>query len=36
MGVKDLPYLGNTMVADWEGCPPEVLTKLGLEPEGGK
>ena len=36
MGVKDLPYLGNTMVADWKGCPPEVLTKLGLEPEGGK
>ena len=30
MGVKDLPYLGNTMVADWEGCPPEVLSKLGL------
>jgi hypothetical protein len=36
MGVKDLPYLGNTMVADWKGCPPEVLTKLGLEPEGEK
>jgi gluconate 2-dehydrogenase gamma chain len=30
MGVKDLPYLGNTMVADWEGCPPEVLAKLGF------
>ena len=30
MGVKDLPYLGNTMVADWEGCPPEVLAKLRL------
>ena len=30
MGVKDLPYLGNTVVADWEGCPPEVLAKLGL------
>ena len=30
MGVKDLPYLGNTMVADWAGCPPEVLAKLGL------
>ena len=36
MGVKDLPYLGNTMVADWKGCPPKVLTKLGLEPEGEK
>jgi hypothetical protein len=32
MGVKDLPYLGNTMVADWQGCPPEVLAKLGLNP----
>ena len=36
MGVKDLPYLGNTMVADWEGCPPEVLAKLGLKLEGRK
>jgi hypothetical protein len=36
MGVKDLPYLGNTMVADWQGCPPEVLAKLGLEPETGR
>jgi gluconate 2-dehydrogenase gamma chain len=31
MGVKDLPYLGNIMVADWEGCPPEVLSKLGFD-----
>jgi len=30
MGVKDLPYLGNTMVAEWKGCPPEALKKLGL------
>jgi hypothetical protein len=30
MGVKDLPYLGNTTVADWQGCPAEVLAKLGL------
>jgi hypothetical protein len=36
MGVKDLPYLGNTMVADWKGCPPEVLAKLGLKAEGEK
>jgi len=34
MGIKDLPYLGNTMVADWQGCPPEVLAKLDLKPEG--
>lgn len=35
IGVKDLPYLGNTMVADWQGCPPEVLAKLGLEAKSG-
>ena len=28
MGVKDLPYLGNQMVADWEGCPADVMAKL--------
>lgn len=31
MGVKDLPYLGNQMVSEWKGCPPEVLEKLGLK-----
>ena len=31
MGIADLPYLGNTMVAEWKGCPPEVLAKLGLK-----
>lgn len=36
MGVQDLPYVGNTMVAEWKGCPPEVLAKLGLKGEGGK
>jgi gluconate 2-dehydrogenase gamma chain len=30
MGVKDLPYLGNQMLSEWNGCPPEVLAKLGL------
>ncbi len=29
-GIKDLPYLGNQMVAEWNGCPPEVLAKLGV------
>ncbi len=24
MGVKDLRYMGNTAVAEWKGCPPEV------------
>jgi len=35
-GIKDLPYLGNQMVAEWKGCPPEVLAKLGVayEPKG--
>ncbi len=33
MGVKDLPYLGNTMVAEWKGCPPEALAKLGVKKE---
>jgi len=36
MGVQDLPYLGDTMVAEWEGCAPEVLAKLGLKAAGGK
>lgn len=33
MGVKDLPYLGNQMVAEWKGCPPEVLARLGVQYE---
>jgi Gluconate 2-dehydrogenase subunit 3 len=27
-GVKDLPYLGNKVVAAWEGCPPNVLAQI--------
>lgn len=27
---RDLEYLGNTVVAEWKGCPPAVLAKLGL------
>jgi hypothetical protein len=30
MGVEDLKYMGNTMVAEWKGCPEEALKKLGL------
>ena len=30
MGVEDIEYVGNTFVAEWKGCPPEVLAKLGL------
>ena len=29
-GVKDLPYLGNKMLTEWDGCPTEVLNKLGV------
>ena len=30
MGVEDLKYLGNVMVPNWNGCPPEALKKLGV------
>jgi gluconate 2-dehydrogenase gamma chain len=30
MGIEDLGYMGNTFVAEWKGCPPAVLSKLGL------
>jgi len=33
MGMDDIGYMGNTFVAEWTGCPPEVLTKLGLPPK---
>jgi gluconate 2-dehydrogenase gamma chain len=28
MGVADLPYLGNTVVTDWQGCPPKVWATI--------
>ncbi len=28
MGVADLPYLGNRVVVEWKGCPPEVWAIL--------
>ena len=31
MGVEDLAYQGNGVVAEWKGCPSEALRKLGLE-----
>jgi hypothetical protein len=31
MGVEDLRFMGNTFVAEWKGCPREVLAKAGLE-----
>jgi gluconate 2-dehydrogenase gamma chain len=30
VGVQDLQYMGNTAVAEWNGCPPEALRKLGV------
>ena len=30
MGVKDLQYQGNVVVAEWKGCPEAVLRKLGV------
>ncbi len=30
MGVQDLPYLGNKMLAEWDGCPENVLERLGV------
>lgn len=31
MGVLDLGYVGNTMVAEWKGPPPEILARLGIK-----
>jgi len=30
MGVADLGYLGNATLAEWQGCPPAALDKLGV------
>ncbi len=30
VGVEDLKYQGNTFVAEWKGCPTEVLEHLGV------
>jgi gluconate 2-dehydrogenase gamma chain len=30
MGMTDIGYMGNTVVAKWEGCPSEQIQKLGL------
>lgn len=29
-GIRDLPYIGNQPQQKWDGCPPNVLAKLGL------
>jgi hypothetical protein len=33
IGVADLDYQGNTFVAEWKGCPPAALQKLGVHYE---
>jgi gluconate 2-dehydrogenase gamma chain len=33
IGIKDLGYIGNTVVPEWTGCPTEALTQLGLSEE---
>jgi hypothetical protein len=33
IGIADLQFLGNVVVARWDGCPPEALRKLGLAGE---
>jgi hypothetical protein len=30
IGVKDLKYMGNVFVSEWNGCPPAALQKLGV------
>ncbi len=30
LGVQDLRYIGNSVVVEWKGCPPEALAKLGV------
>jgi hypothetical protein len=35
MGVADLPYLGNTAVAEWKGCDPKVWAVIGERMKNG-
>lgn len=34
MGIDDLGYIGNVSVRSWNGCPDEVLRRLGLPSSG--
>jgi hypothetical protein len=31
VGVKDLPYLGNQVLQEWNGCPADVMEKLRIK-----
>ena len=33
MGVQDIGYRGNQVLAQWNGCPKEAMDKLGVNPE---
>ncbi len=33
IGIDDLQYTGNRYVAEWNGCPPAALEKLGVKYE---
>lgn len=33
LGVQYLGYVGNAVVLEWQGCPPEALAKLGVRYE---
>ncbi len=35
MGIADLPYLGNTAVAEWKGCDPAVWAELEKRMKNG-
>jgi hypothetical protein len=34
IGIEDLGYVGNTFVAEWTGCPADVLRKFGVTRAG--
>lgn len=36
MGVADLEYRGNAVVAEWSGCPQDALDKLGVSYESDR
>ena len=36
MGIDDLQYMGNRYVAEWKGCPPDALERLGVKYEADR
>jgi hypothetical protein len=33
IGYRDVKYVGDTALAEWNGCPPEANAKLGVSPD---